>query len=152
MKELGLQDGELELPKGFGRIWDPLICLHQHRFMLLRIDPFVPSMHHLKICMLIHKVKRPLKRRPRVTFSPTSMSLQHSMAFPQYFLLVVLSWIYVYFRFLRKKSTIPLPPGPPADPLLGHLRCLMHATNTTFFEWHRQYGIPYFSLPSHTVR
>ena len=96
--------------------------------------------------------KRPLKRRPRVTFSPTSMSLQHSMAFPQYFLLVVLSWIYVSFRFLRKKSTIPLPPGPPADPLLGHLRCLMHATNTTFFEWHRQYGIPYFSLPSHTVR
>lgn len=76
------------------------------------------------------------------------MSLQHSMAFPQYVLLVAFPLVYVYFRFLRKKSTLPLPPGPPADPLLGHLRCLMNATDTIFYEWHRQYGLPFFSLPS----
>ena len=41
----------------------------------------------------------------------------------------------------RKKGALPLPPGPPRDPILGHLR-IMPAKNPqeTFYEWSKQYG------------
>ncbi|KXN91602.1 O-methylsterigmatocystin oxidoreductase [Leucoagaricus sp. SymC.cos] len=41
----------------------------------------------------------------------------------------------------RKKSTLPLPPGPPADPILGHLRYIPpEAPEDQFAEWSKIYG------------
>ncbi|KIP01864.1 hypothetical protein PHLGIDRAFT_131056 [Phlebiopsis gigantea 11061_1 CR5-6] len=41
----------------------------------------------------------------------------------------------------RQRHALPLPPGPPADPFLGHLRLMpSHNPHETFFEWSKQYG------------
>lgn len=47
----------------------------------------------------------------------------------------------------RKRSNLPLPPGPPADPLLGHLRIIPDPETRaeTFHEWSKQYGV--FAIP-----
>ncbi|KAF4596650.1 hypothetical protein EYR38_008037 [Pleurotus pulmonarius] len=46
----------------------------------------------------------------------------------------------IYERFHRKRP-FPLPPGPPADPVIGHLRKVppLHA-ELTYLEWARKYG------------
>ncbi|KAL6299073.1 cytochrome P450 [Sparassis latifolia] len=41
----------------------------------------------------------------------------------------------------RRKSTLPLPPGPPADPIIGHLRKFSFAHQHELFrEWAAKYG------------
>ena len=43
---------------------------------------------------------------------------------------------------LKKRQKSPLPPGPPADPLIGHLRIFPEPQTTaeTFYDWSLQYG------------
>ena len=47
---------------------------------------------------------------------------------------------------LKKRQRLPLPPGPPADPLIGHLRVFPDPTVTpeVFYEWSLKYGEYYF--------
>ncbi|KAJ3486701.1 hypothetical protein NLI96_g4059 [Meripilus lineatus] len=61
------------------------------------------------------------------------------MPFPQCLpLIAILLLAYVFSRSLRK---VPLPPGPPSDPLIGHLRLMTKPHNdATFTEWHKRYG------------
>ncbi|KAI0768442.1 cytochrome P450 [Irpex lacteus] len=54
----------------------------------------------------------------------------------------------------RKRSNLPLPPGPPADPLLGHLRIIPDPETRaeTFHEWSKQYGdVLSLKLPGKTL-
>ena len=46
--------------------------------------------------------------------------------------------------FLQKKQKLPLPPGPPGEPLIGHLRKLPDDQNRAevFYEWSLKYGVP----------
>ena len=43
----------------------------------------------------------------------------------------------------RKRHELPLPPGPPADPIIGHLRLLPDVQNMAevFQEWSQKYGM-----------
>ncbi len=43
---------------------------------------------------------------------------------------------------LKKRQGLPLPPGPPADPLIGHLRVFPDpkVTPEAFYEWSLKYG------------
>lgn len=45
-------------------------------------------------------------------------------------------------QVLKKRQNIPLPPGPPADPLIGHLRILpdFDTLAEVLHEWSRKYG------------
>lgn len=60
--------------------------------------------------------------------------------------IIALALLYL-FIYLKRRSTkrLPLPPGPPADPLFGHLR-LMPSENheLTFHEWSKKYGISHY--------
>ena len=44
--------------------------------------------------------------------------------------------------FFLKKQKLPLPPGPPGEPLIGHLRKLPDDQNRAevFYEWSLKYG------------
>lgn len=44
--------------------------------------------------------------------------------------------------YLRKRLTNPLPPGPPADPILGHWRILPESNRKAevFYDWSLKYG------------
>ncbi|KAI0788920.1 cytochrome P450 [Irpex lacteus] len=57
-------------------------------------------------------------------------------------------------QVLKKRQNIPLPPGPPADPLIGHLRILpdFDTLAEVLHEWSRKYG-DVFSLrvPGKTI-
>ncbi|KAI0092990.1 cytochrome P450 [Irpex rosettiformis] len=49
----------------------------------------------------------------------------------------------VFVAFLRrKKHTASLPPGPPAEPLIGHLRLMPNENDRdeVFYQWSRKYG------------
>ena len=49
--------------------------------------------------------------------------------------------IIVVYLFLRIKRSRRLPPGPPADPLIGHLRVLPREDpHHTYYEWSKLYG------------
>lgn len=49
----------------------------------------------------------------------------------------------VLSRIAKRRRRLPLPPGPPADFLIGHLRSLpTTASEETLIRWHRQYGKP----------
>lgn len=50
--------------------------------------------------------------------------------------------LFLYARLTRKnKSRLPYPPGPPADPILGHLRIMpAKDPHETFHEWSKIYG------------
>ena len=50
---------ELNNSQWLGKMYDPLICLPSSGIVLLRMDPFVPSMHHFDSGMLVYTVKRP---------------------------------------------------------------------------------------------
>jgi hypothetical protein len=62
----------------------------------------------------------------------------HPTMFPV-ILLAILATTALWLR--RRNQKYPLPPGPPADPLIGHLR-LLSAGNTAenFNEWAQKYG------------
>ncbi|KAL0575890.1 hypothetical protein V5O48_006090 [Marasmius crinis-equi] len=55
------------------------------------------------------------------------------------FLTVILLWFTT--GRTRKRQGFPLPPGPPADPLIGHLRIIpSQNTSEAFYEWSKIYG------------
>ena len=55
---------------------------------------------------------------------------------------IAISAGYSLFHVLRaRRGKAPLPPGPPSDPLIGHLRQLIPPVNEdTYHEWHHRYG------------
>lgn len=56
-------------------------------------------------------------------------------------------FLYVVRRKMMKKShSIPYPPGPPADPIIGHARVMpLEYQWYTFTEWGRKFG-QHFSI------
>ncbi len=53
----------------------------------------------------------------------------------------VLAALAVWFKSRRR--SLPLPPGPPGDPIIGHLRYIpAEAPAETFAEWSKTYGVP----------
>jgi hypothetical protein len=46
---------------------------------------------------------------------------------------------------VKKRHPLPLPPGPPADPLIGHIRVMPSKDQDIFFyELGQKYGEKYF--------
>ncbi len=75
---------------------------------------------------------------------PSSMSL--ALYFP-WAIVFLLTWITL--RALQRKEKAPLPPGPPSDPIIGHLRLLLRPQDdAVFYEWQKRYGMV-FSLGPH---
>jgi len=55
--------------------------------------------------------------------------------------LIAITCIILWFRQHAHKSKFPLPPGPPADPIIGHLRYIPPENpEDKIAEWSRQYG------------
>ncbi|KAF9002201.1 hypothetical protein BDQ17DRAFT_1204084, partial [Cyathus striatus] len=54
----------------------------------------------------------------------------------------VLALAAMYFVwFKQRKSRLPYPPGPPAEPILGHLRSIPSTNQEVVFrEWSKIYG------------
>ncbi|KAL0945486.1 hypothetical protein HGRIS_000972 [Hohenbuehelia grisea] len=49
--------------------------------------------------------------------------------------------IFILYHTQKARSNPPLPPGPPADPIIGHLRILPEANqHLVFHEWCKRYG------------
>ncbi|KAJ3489887.1 hypothetical protein NLI96_g1814 [Meripilus lineatus] len=65
-----------------------------------------------------------------------------------YFLVTLGIVCYFVARRAKHKRSVPLPPGPPADPIIGHLRSLpTAASEETLIDWHRTYGdVLYFNI------
>ncbi|KAJ8520739.1 hypothetical protein ONZ45_g2484 [Pleurotus djamor] len=59
----------------------------------------------------------------------------------------------VTLHLLRSRPKVPLPPGPPADPLIGHIRTFpTKDKEATLHEWSKQYGdVMSFNLLGQTV-
>ena len=54
--------------------------------------------------------------------------------------------VWALVKWIRFRGRPPLPPGPPADPIIGHLRIMPSDHNDTFFyELSKKYGA-FFSL------
>ena len=83
--------------------------------------------------------------RCRYIISPhlirTSSQCQPVMPSPLLLVFVAGAVLYGLLLTRRKRHALRLPPGPPADPLLGHLR-IMPSKNPheTFYAWSKQYG------------
>lgn len=59
----------------------------------------------------------------------------------QYYLVVLTSLVVAICKAFWPKRKLPLPPGPPPDPVIGHLRHLLKANDeNTCYQWHKQYG------------
>ncbi|KAG6915684.1 hypothetical protein DXG01_010412 [Tephrocybe rancida] len=72
------------------------------------------------------------------------MGLASSSFLEMPLLLIVLGGVFVLLwlrRSKQQKHLQPLPPGPPADPIIGHLRKIPPANQATlFYEWGKIYG------------
>ncbi|KAG6826714.1 hypothetical protein H0H92_014761 [Tricholoma furcatifolium] len=58
-------------------------------------------------------------------------------------LLLLFGWVTAFYVFIRlkKRRHPPLPPGPPADPIIGHLRSIpAENQEEVFYQWGKQYG------------
>jgi len=55
---------------------------------------------------------------------------------------IAITCIFLWLRQRRYKSRFPLPPGPPADPIIGHLRYIPSENpEDKFAEWSKKYGM-----------
>jgi hypothetical protein len=61
---------------------------------------------------------------------------------PMFFTVAATTLLVVgYLLFKRSQTTRKLPPGPPAEPILGHLRIFPKTDpGKTFYEWSKLYG------------
>jgi hypothetical protein len=60
----------------------------------------------------------------------------------------LLGLLVVLRTLLRKRSSLPLPPSPPADPLIGHIRLMPSKDEAIFFhELGKQYGEKNVCMP-----
>ncbi|TFK33315.1 cytochrome P450, partial [Crucibulum laeve] len=68
------------------------------------------------------------------------------------FWLIVVFMLFVWFKGLKIKHP-PLPPGPPADPTIGHLRKIpTENQETTFYEWSKIYGdVIHLRIPGRSI-
>lgn len=49
---------------------------------------------------------------------------------------------YAIIWYSRRKRCLPYPPGPPSDPLFGHIRFLPTTVDDeTLLWWHEKYGM-----------
>lgn len=54
--------------------------------------------------------------------------------------------LWMCWRYLQPDDRLPLPPGPPADPFIGHIRAIPSSYPwKTFAEWGKRWG-EYLSL------
>lgn len=52
---------------------------------------------------------------------------------------------YGVWKQLQRRSRYPLPPGPPAIPILGHLMVMpTKDQDQVYHQWSKQYGMPSF--------
>ena len=66
-------------------------------------------------------------------------------------LVIICLALLTYLHCRRKRRCLPLPPGPPADPFIGHLRVLPRQNpQDTYYAWGKQYGplLTYLDLRS----
>ena len=64
------------------------------------------------------------------------------------FILLSLACLVVWFNRDSKRPN-PLPPGPPAEPLIGHLRLIPPDNQEMlFYKWGKIYGNIFLTLPS----
>lgn len=62
-------------------------------------------------------------------------------------ILALFSFLVIQAR-KRARKAFPLPPGPPSDPLIGHLRVMpSEKQEDVFHEWAKTYGKHFGSIP-----
>ncbi|EHK99044.1 putative O-methylsterigmatocystin oxidoreductase [Glarea lozoyensis 74030] len=61
--------------------------------------------------------------------------------------------LFVLYKFLKpQKQSLPLPPSPPTDPILGHIRSIPSKNpELTYMKWGKQYNILYLSFLTQPV-
>ncbi len=98
-------------------------------------------------------------KAPKTLYIVNSLSLilvllppmSFTLSFP---LIIVVLLAYAALRALQRSRKVPLPPGPPSDPIIGHLRLMLQPKDdAVFFEWHKLYGMvsPMYSYPLLTL-
>ncbi|KAF9002174.1 hypothetical protein BDQ17DRAFT_1484448 [Cyathus striatus] len=67
-----------------------------------------------------------------------------STTWPTYYLALAFAGMCLVW-FQRRKAGLPYPPGPPAEPIIGHLR-IIPSNNPDFIfrQWSRIYGKPFY--------
>ncbi|KAI0933847.1 hypothetical protein AcV5_005883 [Taiwanofungus camphoratus] len=49
--------------------------------------------------------------------------------------------VFVFWRSVKKQRGVPLPPSPPADPIIGHFRIIPRSHQSeVYYEWSKKYG------------
>jgi len=58
--------------------------------------------------------------------------------------------ILLYIRNATSKSPYPLPPGPPGEPLIGHLRMVpVENPQLAYMKWGEEYSMSIFAIDEH---
>lgn len=63
---------------------------------------------------------------------------------------IVLAVLILWRNIRQTAGGLSLPPGPPSDPLIGHLRVAPLKNHAeVYHEWSKQYGMIYISISLH---
>lgn len=86
----------------------------------------------------------------KLVLSPPKMSLWIVASV----VIALVLWVKTAMDIAKKPLWLAYPPGPPADPVIGHLR-IMPSTDTAhhvFYDWSRRYGdVMYLEVPGKSV-